>query len=294
MSLESFWPQSFNEMKKSRVNKDKKDTLSEVAEGAQDGGQADSDIPDGLDPALAKALSLMTANIIKVIDEKLSPLAETIHKHAAELQTASKRLDEAEARLLATEEAAATHEPRIIELEKQVSALKNSLDMAENYNRRLNIRVVGLAEDTEKGQPVDFFETWLSNVLKLTTKAGRVKLERAHRSLAPKPDPDKRPRSLLLRFHSFRDKQRVMEAARRASNDGGLIHNGSRLSFFSDYSSAVVKRRKEYDAVKQLLRERGIPYAMLFPAILQVTHGGSRRKFTTPGEAHDYIDTMSG
>uniref|UniRef100_A0AAV2JPH3 Uncharacterized protein n=1 Tax=Knipowitschia caucasica TaxID=637954 RepID=A0AAV2JPH3_KNICA len=202
----------------------------------------------------------MKANIIKVIDEKLSPLAETILK-----LTASKRLDEAEARLIATEEAAAAHEPRIIELEKQVSALKNSLDMAENYSRRLNICVIGLAEDTEKGQPVDFFETWLPNVLKLTTKAGRVKLERAHRSLAPKPDPDKRPRSLLLRFHSFRDEQRVMEA-----------------------------RRKEYDAVEQLLWERGFPSAMLFPATLQVTHGGSGRKFTTPGEVHDFIDTLSG
>ena len=121
MSLESFWPQSFDKMKKSRVNKDRKDTLSAPDEGPQDGGQADSDISDGLDPALAKALSLMTANIIKVIDEKLSPLTETIHKHAAELQTAGKQLDEAETRLLAAENTVTAHEPHIIELEKQVS-----------------------------------------------------------------------------------------------------------------------------------------------------------------------------
>ncbi|KAF3837674.1 hypothetical protein F7725_009442, partial [Dissostichus mawsoni] len=44
-------------------------------------------------------------------------------------------------------------EPRIAELEKQVSALTESLDMAENYSRRLNIQVVGLAEGTETGQP---------------------------------------------------------------------------------------------------------------------------------------------
>lgn len=292
MSLERFWPQSFDNMGRTRANKDKKDALSEPEEGSQDGDQAESDISEGLDPALAKALSLMTANIIKVIDEKLSPLAVTISKHAAELQSAGNRLDEAEARLLAVENTVTVHEPRIAELEKQVSALTESLDMAENYNRRLNIRVVGLAEDTEKGQPADFFETWLPRVLKLTTKAGRIKLERAHRSLAPKPEPNKRPRSLLLRFHAFRDKQRVMEAARRASQDGGLIYNGSRLSFFSDFSSAVMKRRKAYDAVKQRLRERGIPYAMLFPATLQVTHGDSRKRFVNPGEVQAYMDSL--
>jgi len=65
----------------------------------------------------------MTSNIIKVIDDKLGLLAETIHKHAMEVQATSKRLDEAEARLLAVENSAAAQEPRIVELEKQVSAL---------------------------------------------------------------------------------------------------------------------------------------------------------------------------
>jgi len=135
--------------------------------------------------------------------------------------------------------------------------------MAENYSRRLNVRVVGLAEGTERGQPVEFFESWLPCVLKMPTKAGRIKLERAHRSLAPKPDPNRRPRSLLLRFHAFRDKQRVMEAAHQASQDGGLTYDGSKISFYSDFS--LMKKRKGYNAVKQRLRERGMPYARGFP-----------------------------
>lgn len=292
MSLENFWPRSFDKMGRTRAKKDQKDALSEPGDGTQDGDQAESDTAEGLDPALAKALSVMTANIIKVIDEKLSPLAETIHKHATELQTANKRLDEAEARLLAVENSAEAQEPRIAKLEKQVSALTESLDMAENYNRRLNIRVVGLAEDTETGQPVEFFETWLPRVLKMTTKAGRMKLERAHRAPAPKPDPNRSPRSLLLRFHTFRDKQRVMEAARRASQDGGLTYNGSRFSIYSDFSLAVTKKRKAYDAVKQRLRERGMPYAMLFPATLQVIHGSSKKRFSTPEEVRDFIASL--
>lgn len=112
---------------------------------------------------------------------KLSPLAETIHKQ------------------LAVENSIAAQELRTVELEKQVSTLMESLDMAENYRRHLNIRIVGLAEDTETGQPVEFFKLWLPRVLKLA-------IRRANHALAPKPDPNRSPMSLLLRFHNFRDK----------------------------------------------------------------------------------------
>lgn len=53
--------------------------------------------------------------------------------------------------------------------------------MAENYNRCLNIQVVGLAEDTETGQPVEIFESLLPRILKMTTKASCIMLERASR-----------------------------------------------------------------------------------------------------------------
>lgn len=128
----------------------------------------------------------------------------------------------------------------------------------------------------------------------MTTKAGRIKLERAHRVLAPKPDPNKRPRTLLIHFHSFRDKQRVMEAVHRlSSEDGGLWLNGSMVSIDNDFSTAVLKKPKAYDAVKLLLRERGIQYTMFFPATVQVTHNGSRRRFSTPGQVQDFLASLS-
>ncbi len=95
--------------------------------------------------------------------------------------------------------------------------------MAENYSRCLNIWVAGLAKGTETGQSVDFFESWLPHFLKITNKSGHIKLETVHRSVAQKLDPNKNPRSLLLQFHTFRDKQRVMEAERRASQNGALL-----------------------------------------------------------------------
>ncbi|KAL7384682.1 hypothetical protein ABVT39_006690 [Epinephelus coioides] len=87
----------------SRGNKDKKDVPTEPGGDTKDGDQAELETADGLDPALAKALSIMTCNIIQVIDDKLCPPTETIYKNATEIQAASKHLHEAEARLLTVE-----------------------------------------------------------------------------------------------------------------------------------------------------------------------------------------------
>lgn len=51
-----------------------------------------------------------------------------------------------------------------------------------------------------------FFEKCLLNYLMITTKAGRIKLDHAHRSLAPLPGPAQRPRPVIIKLNNFTDK----------------------------------------------------------------------------------------
>ncbi|KAI9525211.1 hypothetical protein NQZ68_009891 [Dissostichus eleginoides] len=135
-------------------------------------------------------------------------------------------------------------EPRIAELEKQVSALTESLDMAENYSRRLNIQVVGLAEGTETGQPVDFFESWLPRTLGIATKAGRYSHTRSVELTTPL---NFRQRSAIQDLR-HRERRRVNTAALSCVCDGGRETNvdyynnveesSSEGSFLSDGSSS--------------------------------------------------------
>lgn len=158
MSLETFWPQSFDNMGRTQKTKDKKDVPPVASESSQDAYQPPSpDALTNLDPPMAKAFEDMTGNIIKVIDDKLSPLAETVRQHGENIEAAGAWLDEAEARILASENSVTAHETRIEQLEKQVSVLSEKVDMAENYSRRLNIRLLGVAENEETSQPVKFF-----------------------------------------------------------------------------------------------------------------------------------------
>lgn len=85
MSLETFWPQSLPKMPRPEQS------------------QADADSESELSPALAKALQIMTEKISNAIDEKLGPLAETVHNHTQQLESVNGRLDEAERRIMAVE-----------------------------------------------------------------------------------------------------------------------------------------------------------------------------------------------
>ncbi|KAK1874713.1 Protein TALPID3 [Dissostichus eleginoides] len=112
----------------------------------------------------------------------------------------------------------------------------------------------------------------------MTTRKGRIKLGRAHRSMAPKPGPEQRSRPIILKFHNFADKQLVMNAARKlGSEPGRLAHTGPRISFFNDYPAAVVKKRKAFDEIKYRLRKKSIDYALIYPETLKVMINGTER-----------------
>ena len=119
----------------------------------------------------------------------------------------------------------------------------------------------------------------------MDTKRGRVKLERAHRSLMPKPGSDQRPRPIIIRFHAFPDKQRAMAAVRRKAAGGDITLEERKISFYHDLSAAVLRKRKEFYEAKQRLRQIGADYSMLFPAKLQVSLNGTKKTFLSPTEA---------
>lgn len=137
---------------------------------------------------------------------------------------------------------------------------------------------------------------WIPEYLRMDTKTGRLKLDRAHRSLAPKPSTGQRPRPLIVKFHNFTDKQRMMEAARRLgtrrSNQDDPTCKGPKISFFNDYSAEVVRRRKAFDDIKARLRKINMDYALLYPATLKVTVNGTQRRFDTPKEAASLLHSL--
>lgn len=220
-------------------------------------------------------------------------LRATVASHTTELTRAIERLDEAEARILQLEKATEPLAAKTQALEEKVKAFADHIDDLENRGRRKNICIFNIPEDTEGENASGFFENWLPTFLGVDMKGGRVKLEHAHRSLAPKPGDGQRPRPVIVRFHSFPDKQRVMAAARRKAAEGDITLGGKRIYFYNDLSAAVLRKRKEFAEAKKRLRDIGAQYSMLYPAKLQVSFNGIKKTFLSPADVFYFVSSVA-
>lgn len=129
---------------------------------------------------------------------------------------------------------------RIWTLENRVASLTEHVDDLENRGWRKNIRIVGLPEGAEGSNAVAFIQKWIQEFLQLQTEGAYIKIERAHRTLAPRPGAKERPRPLVLHMHHFGDRPRILEASRKLSMDGNLRFENCKISFFQDFSAALL------------------------------------------------------
>lgn len=156
--------------------------------------------------------------------------------------------------------------------------------------RRKNICIFGLPENAEGNDPTHFFETWLPELLNIKTKAGRLRVERAHRTTNQVPSSGQRPCPTLVRLHNFQDIPRIMNAAWEMSrNNQALKYECATVMIFQGYLTAVVHKWKSYDEVKKRLRAIGADYRQIYPALLKVTHHGSTKVFKDASEVKDFI-----
>ena len=281
MSLDHYFRQNSESMKKAS-----KKVVKTTPEGTGVSGELAVASP-GMEPNIIQALDNITDKLTMVIDTKVSTVLEAIKEQTAQLQAIAARVGEAEKRISDVEDTTIASEARIASLEKQVRDMFEHIDDLDNRGRRCNVRVVGIPEGSEGTNPVEFLETWIPEHLQMTVKDGRLKLDRAHRSLAPKPSQNQRPRPFILKFHNFQDKQRVMDAARRLGSRGqdDATARKPKVSFFNDYSAEVVRRRKAFDDTKTRLRKINVIYALLYPATLRVTVDGKQKRFDSPKDA---------
>lgn len=281
--------------KGSAASKSNQQTGEASTEGnIEDSAGASAEVnASSFEPALRAAISEITTNISRVIDEKLGPLSQLLQVHREELDSHEKRITETETRISAIEDAVEPVKNKLGALEKLAADLSQRAEDLENRGRRKNIRIVGLPEGAEGDDPTRFFETWLPGMLNIDTKAGRLKLERAHRSLAPAPPATQRPRSVLVRFHNFQDKQRVMNASwEMGKRNQPLKHGNATVMIFQDFSAAVLRKRKRFDDVKKRLKSIGADYRQVYPASLKVTHRGSTKVFQDPASVERFIESL--
>lgn len=173
-------------------------------------------------------------------------------------------------------------------LSAKVVTLENKCEDLEGRSRRNNIRIIGLSEQHGPVTAISI-STLLKDAFKLDKEPV---VDRAHRSLNPKPRPGERPRPVIARLHYYGD---CVDILQRARNEQRVRIGDSTISVFPDHTARTAKARAAFNEVRRQLRDiPGIRYGLLYPARLRITtSGGVTKDFTTPGEAAVFVKTLT-
>lgn len=208
----------------------------------------------------------MSASILEKLDERFDALE-------AKLQSVLAVQTDLQNRMLGQELAASAHEERLRELEtkcveltKIVTQQQTKLLDLEARSRRHNIKIVGIKENSEEGRPTEFVSKLIPELLGKQHFPYPLKVDRAHRTLWPKPAAGEKPRTIIARIHHFQSKEQILRPARTQP----LEYKGNKVLIFPDYTSKVMSQRRAFRNVMQALRKDGIKFQLRYPAQLQL------------------------
>lgn len=207
-------------------------------------------------------------------NRQLGDIKEEINKTNRRIGEAEDRIDAVESRLLTME-----HAMRNV-LKVQAQHAEKLVDQ-EGRARRENIRLYNVPEGEEGSSMVTFVEKLLREKLNIPLST-ELHIERAHRALGPKPSATGKPRSIVIKFLRYKTKEEVLRKAWEMKE----IHlNNQRLFFDHDYPAAILNKRKEYNEVKRVLKEKKIRFQTPYPARLRVFYEDGTRIYNTISDA---------
>ncbi|KAI4785292.1 hypothetical protein KUCAC02_037854 [Chaenocephalus aceratus] len=250
-------------------------------------------------------LDMLVGELEKLRKDVTGELTASMNTALAPIQASLQKITDTVATHTATitgmETALSAHSDGITTLEREVAVLKSKLETTNQVNDRLqlavedlvsrskrqNLLVIGIPEGME-GDDARLFMTTLFKKMVGDPQLDTLELDRAHRCLAPKPPQGSRP--LIVHFHKYAQKERVLLWARKSRD---VSYQGHPIRIFEDFSATLSKKRAAFNKVKSQLYKEGIRFGLLYPARLRVTINGQTRIFDSAEEAERFYQVHS-
>ena len=245
-----------------------------------DGGDSSTlDPTDKLDAILAALAKL---------DTKVDSMASEFNLLRADQRKMADRVKKVETEVAMLSPQAKDTQAQVLELHRRVDFLEFRAEDAEGRARRNNIRLVGLPEAVGGTGLAEYLENWLRAEVAKEGLSAHFVVERAHRIPARPLRPGLPPRPVLARLLNFRDRDLILQSARKIQH---LEVENSKVMIFPDFTAAVQQQRATFIMVKRKMRELDLKYALMFPAKLKVMLSGESFFFTEPEAAWAWLET---
>ena len=133
--------------------------------------------------------------------------------------------------------------------ERACSTRENGLDYVENQTRRNNLRIDGVTEspgETWADKEAAVRKTFATSLKFSERQANDIRIERAHRTGGDNHNHSGKPKTVVVKFESYKDRDTVM----RKEKPRGVYIN-------EDLSQRVMARRRELMPRLREVREQG-------------------------------------
>uniref|UniRef100_A0A8C8RS21 KRAB domain-containing protein n=1 Tax=Pelusios castaneus TaxID=367368 RepID=A0A8C8RS21_9SAUR len=189
-----------------------------------------------------------------ILSEKLDQISQDLAAMRRDVSNIQSRMDRLDwdSRGWALELAALQKSNKC--LSETMRRLENRCLVLENRSRRNSLRLAGLPEGSEGGDPITFLQRTLPIVLNLPVDSPPLEVESARRVHGgARWDPSTRPRALVFRLLRFSDKLTIMRAVRKCTEP--LSCGGARVAIFPDICPKLGwRRRARCAAIRRLWR----------------------------------------
>ena len=187
---------------------------------------------------IMKAITSLKQDFHQKIDGVLTAIE-------ANMKECTGRLNEAEECISPAEDTINCLQTNVKDLEAKVKLFVSKTDDLESRSRRNNLRITGIPEKEEGTNCCTFIEKWLSESLNIPPPA----VERAH-CIAGQRHNTNSPQTFIVKFLDYRDKERVLKAARLK---GQVKYKDNVIRFHQDISAEIYKQQWGFDGVRQKL-----------------------------------------
>lgn len=208
----------------------------------------------------------------EVTNQQLAANKLTVQEHG-------RKLEDVETRIAGLESWSATAYNALSQSLKEQRRMAEKLEDLESRARRNNLRIYGVPEGEEGSSVINFVGN-LIRTEKLINDGMDTQVQRAHRSLGPKPGANDPPRSIVVCFLQFKTKETVLRNAWQKK----ILIKEKPLAFDHDYTSAVVQQRRAYKDVKSALKQKGIRFQSPFTK-LRIHWDSGPQMYCSPTEA---------
>lgn len=240
-----------------------------------------------MDPeALAKMIrDIVREEISTAFDTKLKPMQEELSKLNLILTACKSKVDELET-------SANTMEERMQSLEKSHKALlaeneelKEKTQALENHSRKYNLRIIGLQQGIEAGNPTAFVTKLLYELFGEEKLGPQPLVSIAHRT---GPVVQNESRCMITRLHSFEVRRTIQRLV--GAMGGKLNYRGRRIHIYPDMTTEQRKQQAQFNDIRALLRTANLRHGIAYPAKLLVTFREKTYAFTRAMDAMDFFE----